>query len=334
MGDGRVFASYPMPPKINLSNEQPRRESLLESQLQQNIGNHVAISLGPNDHNNMNQYQTSTLSQGSPNSVDRNSRTTTTITTSTVTTTKSAESPLQNVTNQRNESPKASQLTMELAQKEARLMADIKAFQVRPYSPYQVPPKIDLSSEHTAILTQAQNSPTPRPYSQASSTRSSTIEADLLDKEAKLMRDIEELERKPFNPQQMVLEKEEWYEYPKGRPEERQLAESKRRVRDFCNLPEDLYRNQQAHIYEDNLPISTLRGRSAGPSPSSIRTAIIRQPKREIDNKSPLPFAFDNFTTKGVRGNIATVGAVEPDRPRAPIYPIMKRSPTPNHARG
>lgn len=64
---------------------------------------------------------------------------------------------------------------------------------------------------------------------------------------------------------------------------------------------------------------------------SSVHTAIIKVPVGEVDNKSPLPFAYDNFSTLGVRGNIASVGAAEPDKPYAPIFPIVKRTPSPTH---
>lgn len=148
----------------------------------------------------------------------------------------------------------------DLAEKEAKLMAEIESLHQRPYSPFIVPSKIDLTEEQRRSKRQQDHVPSPRPHSRASSTRS-TYE-DLVDKEAKLLQEIEEMERKPFNPQKMVAEREQWY--PEGNS------------------------------------------------------------KREIDNKSPLPFSFDNLTTKGVRGNIATAAAI--DRPRPPIYPIVVSS--------
>lgn len=77
-----------------------------------------------------------------------------------------------------------------------------------------------------------------------------------------------------------------------------------------------------------------VRGRDSSKSPtsegvSSIHTAIIKVPKQEIDNKSPLPFAYDNFSTLGVRGNIASVGAAPPETPYPPIFPVVKRTPSP-----
>lgn len=66
---------------------------------------------------------------------------------------------------------------------------------------------------------------------------------------------------------------------------------------------------------------------------NSIHTAVINVPNYEVDNKSPLPFAFDNFSTLGVRGNIASVGAAEPDSPYPPIFPQVKRTPSPTSRR-
>lgn len=182
----------------------------------------------------------------------------------------------------------------QLEDRERKLAAEIHSFQARPYSPYQAPPKIDLSSEQEAIQAQWLNSNLgSRPTSRASSTRAATIERDLLENEAKLFREIEEMERKPYSPQQLLVDRE------------------------------DLIRS-----VEGKSPLlGQVTGQRSATSSPSIHTAIIRQPRREVDNKSPLPFSFDNFTTKGVRGNIATVGAVEPDRPQLPIYPIVRRGP-------
>lgn len=242
-------------------------------------------------------------------------QTTTTTTRTTVTKTTNAET-----------------LATELAAKEAKLRAEIAALHDRPYSPFQMPNKIDLTNEQRIAQQQLNHSPSPRPYSRASSTRSTTIVEDLLTKEAQLQREIEEIERKPFNPQTMVVEREQWFEYPEDRPHDKQLTESKRRIKDFCSQPSYMYPTEGKHIHEENIPApSASSGRlSAG---GDLHTAIIKGPKREVDNKSPLPFAFDNFSTKGVRGNIASACAIEPDRPRPPIYPIVKKSPSPNVAR-
>lgn len=44
-----------------------------------------------------------------------------------------------------------------------------------------------------------------------------------------------------------------------------------------------------------------------------------------IDNRAPLPFAFDNLSTGGIKGNIATVGAVTPDKPYPPFAKSVRK---------
>lgn len=350
--DGRIFASYPMPAKIDLINERPRRESLVDRELNQQIGSSVLpkielssqqFSTTTNYHNqalpptqrieenqNFRQYEQHVITNVAPLQSANNSQQqqymqqpagsmrTTTL--------------LNNEAFNRRLVNNAELLSRDLAEKEAKLMAEINSLHQRPYSPFQTPDKIDLTNEQRKIQQQLDNAPSPRPYSRASSTRSTSAAADLLDKEAKLLQEIEEMERKPYNPQTMVVEREQWFEYPQGRPNDMQLTDSKRRVKDFCSLPSHMYETGDRHVHEENLPSTSSLSRPNS-SAGSIHTTIIRSPKREIDNRSPLPIAFDNFSTKGVRGNIASIGAIEPDRPRPPIYPIIKRSPSPNLAR-
>lgn len=329
--DSRVFASYPMPAKIDLINEQPRRESLLDQQLGNALNKpqvpRIEISGQQQQSNgswNMQQSNQQVYNQ-SPNVVSMSEASintpNSTITTTTMTTTNNVAA-----SSNQQKSNNAAIFAAELAVKEAKLMAEITALHERPYSPFQVPAKIDLTNERNTSQQQYQNAPSPRPLSVASSTRSTS--ADLMDKEAKLLQEIEEIEKKPYNPQTMVVEREQWYEYPEGNPYDKHLTDSRRRIKDFCSLPSHMYPKQGAFIHENNLTTSTL-DRPASTA-SSIHTTIIRSPAREVDNKSPLPFAFDNFSTKGVRGNLASVGAIEPDRPRPPIYPIIKRTPSPS----
>lgn len=357
--DSRIFASYPMPAKIDLINERPRRESLIEKQLANKIGAPVLPTIEITEQHRFDRpiesYQT--VQQYQQPQQDLNNQT---INNQTIDNMVSQQQSRQQVnvdpqigyqrhndlsnppstqvnnmqsstitqtttTSTFNTNNNAAILAADLAKKEANLMAEITALHERPYSPFQLPAKIDLTSEQRITQQQYQNAPSPRPFSRASSTKSTS--ADLADKEAKLLQEIEEMEKKPYNPQTMVVEREQWYEYPEGRPNDYHLTDSKRRVKDFCSMPSYMYQDQGKHIHEE-IPV---QGRQLS-SASSIHTTILRSPKRDVDNKSPLPFAFDNFTTKGVRGNIASVGAIEPDRPRAPIYPIIKRSPSPNIA--
>lgn len=354
--DGRVFASYPMPAKIDLIQERPRRESLIERQLEHSIGQpapniqvtevktvETTYTTQQQDDGANTQQQQFGVRQaaGSPSSFNHQTNQQQQQQQETIRQSQSpaagrmpSKSPQQNQAEQNQRvgnratgvrmPDNAAILAADLAQKEAKLMAEIQSLHQRPYSPFQVPSKIDLTQESRKLQLQQEHAPSPRPYSRASSTRSTCD--DLLDKEAKLLQEIEEMERKPFNPQRMVVEREQWFEYPQGQPTDRQLLDSKRRVKDFCSMPSHMYQGQGTHIHEENLPTSSI-GRPTSAA-SNVHTTIIRSPRREVDNKSPLPFAFDNFTTKGVRGNIASAGAIEPDRPRPPIYPIMKRSVT------
>lgn len=112
-----------------------------------------------------------------------------------------------------------------------------------------------------------------------------------MEKAAKLLQDVEELEKKPYNSQKVLIESG---------------ASSRASSEKPKNPMEDV---------------------------SSIHTAIIKVPKRETDNKSPLPFSYDNFSTLGVRGNIASVGATEPEKPYAPIFPVIRRNMSPSSKR-
>lgn len=340
--DGRIFASYPMPAKIDLIQERPRRESLVEKQLEHRIASPLAPNIQVTEvktvettyssHNaNQPQQQTNFGYQQANTSRSNNQQTSTHLSEigqlSQGRMSQSPQPPILSTVNRTTGvrlPDNAAVLAKDLAEKEAKLMAEIESLHQRPFSPFQVPSKIDLTQEQRRAHLQQEQAPSPRPFSRASSTRSACEE--LLDKEAKLLQEIEEMERKPYNPQTMVVEREQWFEYPEGNPTDRQLLDSKRRIKDFCSLPSNFYQNRGTHVHEENLPITSV-GRPTSAA-SNIHTTIIRSPKREIDNKSPLPFAFDNFTTKGVRGNIASAGAIEPDRPRAQIYPIIKRSVT------
>lgn len=338
MSDRQVYASHSMPPKFDLASEQPRRESLVEQRLEHQIGPNTGPRIelhppSPSQVNTVAMHQdqpalhaphppprsSSPLPQVSqhqyhyqqPHGPNQQSRSTTTTTVTRTTTSALAGhdvdgAPLPNtLTMQNNVTERATSPVVRvmsvsprpLAKPAAALASEIvddDKTQVkihgRSYSPYQVPQKIDLAQEQRIQQVQRMNSPSPRPNSRASSTRSRIAAEDLLANEAQLMRDIEELENKPYNVQHLYVEP-----------------------------------NRQ--------PSPASAGNNYYGQPETLNTAVMRSPSREIDNKSPLPFAFDNFTTKGVRGNIATVGAVEPDRPRAPIYPIVRRSPTPTLTR-
>lgn len=186
--------------------------------------------------------------------------------------------------------PVYTSLVSELEEKDAKLRREVAYMNLHsnPWSrPRQIreprkepAPKVVRNDQRW--VREVPSSPASRPTSRASSTRSNT-EADLMEKAAQLLRDAEDLEKKPLKTQELLIE-------------------------------------SGARTSRSSQSVSPL------PGTSSIHTAVIKVPKREVNNKSPLPFAYDNFSTLGVRGNIASVGATEPEKPYAPIFPIVKRS--------
>lgn len=115
-----------------------------------------------------------------------------------------------------------------------------------------------------------------------------------MEKAAKLLKDVEEIEKKQLVNEPVIIDS-------RGNPK----------------------------------PASTNSGSLGqyGQGSSGVQTAILKVPTREVDNKSPLPFSYDNFSTLGVRGNIASVGAAEPEKPYPPIFPTIKRTPSPHGRR-
>lgn len=193
------------------------------------------------------------------------------------------------------------ELSIELTIEESRLRMDPyrkprKEYEYSyPWTPRQVreprrEPAASVKKNEAIWVKEFPNSaPSSRPTSRASSTRSTT-EADLLEKAAKLLQDVEEIERKPIVNEPVIID-------PRGNP--KPVSSAPKSPADF-------------------------RTGSSG-----VQTAIIKVPSREVDNKSPLPFSYDNFSTLGVRGNIASVGAAEPESPYPPIFPTIKKSPSP-----
>lgn len=343
-----VYGMHQKPPKINLLNEKPRRESLIEQQLtstivRPNFGQQQQpmaaqygafgpsqqqqllqqpmqqqSSFGSQDFNRSQQwpnytssnssahYATASTTQndfnssqqrhqqlqpqpgpssamGHPNVSFAGPPGTRTVTIKTTATTTSEPSRAY------------SNLVHELAEKEAKLKREM-AYMNQQLSPWARPRQIREPRREPEPLSarsdqrwvrECPSSPSSRPNSRASSTRSTT-EADLMEKAAKLLQDVEEMEKKPLKTQQILIES--------GARSTQSVSPPVREV-------------------------------------SSIHTAIIKVPREEVDNKSPLPFAFDNFSTLGIRGNIASVGAAPPERPYAPIFPIVKRTPSPAEGR-
>lgn len=330
--DRGAYGLHQKPPKINLLNEKPRRESLIEHQLastitrpvlnqqstdlqQQQFTQHQALGQGsqlsanikgPNwgrDYTSANYAVAhGPLADGSGPSGGSSRRddsmsynavpyprnaTVLTKTVRTMTTSTNEQSPSSYM-----------EIVNDLAEKEAKLKREI-AYLNQQLSPWARPPQTreprrepqpKAARSDQRWVKECPSSSSSRPTSRASSTRSTT-EADLMEKAAKLMQDVEELEKKPLKTQQILIE-------------------------------------SGATSRQASRPSS-----SPTPSVSSVHTAIIKVPKVEVDNKSPLPFAYDNFSTLGVRGNIASVGATPPETPYPPIFPMIKRSPSPLNKR-
>lgn len=311
--DGRVYVASMKPPKINLLSGEPRRESLIEEQLtssivrpdlqqpqqatwvQQPIRSQGLQSsdsgwhpYGQNGSIRVSYTMTQPhLSQSEPMpGYSQTSRTTYSTQTRTIKEQTRDGSEANNMGLK-----EISELSRTLAEKEAALKREIAYVNQykNPWVPKQVrdprrepPPRV---MQEKVWVKEVSSSPSSRPTSRASSTRSTT-EADLLDKAAKLLLDVEEIEKKPIATEPIII-------------------------------------NSRGNSRTASSPGPT------SPSASGIQTAIIKVPIKEIDNKSPLPFAYDNFSTLGVRGNIASVGAAEPEKPYAPIFPMIKRSPSP-----
>lgn len=254
--DANSYAEFHKPPKINLLNEKPRRESLIEQQLS------TAIVRPTFD------YQPSFSQQQQVNSIS-----------------------LQH--QQVNLHTQPHQVYSQGFHRNEASARDLQSPWSRPRvirEPRREPGPGSIRRDPKWVK-ECPATPPSRPTSRASSTRSTT-EADVIEKAAKLLQDAEELERKPLNTQQILVE-------PGARGS----------------------RQQQASPYMQQQEVS------------SVHTAVIRVPNHEVDNKSPLPFAYDNFSTLGVRGNIASFGAAEPESPYPPIFPQIKRTPSPTNRR-
>lgn len=320
--DDRFYGAQQKPPKINLLDEKPRRESLVEQQLasriespifqQQQVGGRVEVSNDSDIHNK--NYQVLGSQQKSFGKFNHNNdnRPTSTALTSNLGSSQSTRIAAQTITPRNTSFTQVtndpliaySELVNDLTEKEAKLRRELAYTNQHLANPWARPPQVReprrepgprASREQqrwVKELPTGGGSFSPRPTSRASSTRSTT-EADLMEKTEQLLRDVEELEKKPLKTQQILIEN--------GALERR-------------------YSNWLS-------PNGSLNdGANSG---GSVHTAIINVSDLEPDNKSPLPFAFDNLSTLGVRGNIASVGAAEPEKPYPPIFPIVKRTPSP-----
>lgn len=360
----RTRGSYSKPPKINLLDEKPRRESLVEQQLtttivrpsfgayqfnidsghQQQVGttstqspqNH-SLYEQPSSYNTGQQYQRSHESPSPYNS----------------TSTKTSYALVDNNSGYIQTQPGSSR---------GDSFSQKNMFPIGSKTVTTTTTTIRNTSDMSMPLKyQQQQLFQPRQYA----VSYTELEADLVEKEEKLKREIAYLNQhqSPWSrPRQIreprkeaaakIRKDSKWVkEYPtasapSSRPTsrasstrsntEQELIEKAAKLLQDAEEIERKQLNTQQILVESGA--SSVRRGQPSRSPShenvgSVHTAIIKVPKGEINNKSPLPFAYDNFSTLGVRGNIASVGAAEPESPYPPIFPMIKKtpSPTPRH---
>lgn len=312
--DNRVYGSNQRPAKYDLIREEPRNrghsmQTQIQSQMNMNpiqfdaLGNDrsTAHAQGPTQQQNHSTvYYPPSLAQARLQSYQKTSKSDREL--------NRPVPPPRNYNNLNDNTstsdyglPELNLLTNELAQKEAKLRREIaymntykNSFQPKStWDPRREPDAQSAPSAKSHKLWHKEVPQSPfgsRPASRASSARSATTEADILEKTAKLLEDAKELERKEIIDEPVLLD-------PRG---------------------------EQRPASGTGSPANSL-----GRQRSGVKSAIITVPSRQIDNKSPLPFSYDNFSTLGVRGNIASVGAAKPDKPYPPIFPQLKRTQSP-----
>lgn len=328
--DGSAYAAYSRPPKINLLDEKPRRESVIERQLTESVSRPTtSYGLQSSDQQQVGTSMQQVYGLGSQN-VGRlyyGSGTDYNISVS------------HSKSTQGNYSLDSS-----------RSLSDFT-----PSSGRQQPQKGDIMTTRTSTKTI-----TTKGVEQKLSFKEleAELEAELDEKKAKLKREIAYLNqhqspwsrprqiREPRRePRQGIIRKDpKWVKEcpsaPSSRPTSRASSTRSTTEEDLMKRVEGLLQDaeemEKKPLKKQQILIESGAQRhqstSRGQEPhnvSSIHTAIIKVPKNEVNNKSPLPFAYDNFSTLGVRGNIASVGAAEPDTPYPPIFPTIKRTPSP-----
>ena len=320
-----LYGVHQKPPKINLISEKPRRESLVErelscklartdtgpptQQVQQQVNFDISHDLGRSSQahyahdnfGNLNTFdragnQTGYTTTSVSYDASRPGTSTTTTTTRTVRTQQQQQQQQQQPTAaapSRVDSIQAyTELVNDLAAKEAKLRREM-AYLNQQLSPWSRPRQVRAPRQEPdqRSARSQQRWVKECPSSRSSSRPTSRASSTRSNTEADLMEKSAKLLQDAVEIERKPLKKQEI------------LIESGARRTEEVNSP------------------------SGGVS--SIHTAIITVPKTEIDNKSPLPFAYDNFSTLGVRGNIASVGAAPPETPYPPIYPVVKRTPSP-----
>lgn len=329
--DANNYAAHTKPPKINLLNEKPRRESLVEQQLATSIVRPGGSSFGV-------QQQVGFSNSGGQQASDVRS-----------------QQFLSTTNNQWSYIDEPSQ-PYQVGRPSGM--------------EYGAQPKLSIQRQQESAWQNSYQQPQQQagPFNSGQHLTRTTVEttakqtstyadlaAELAEKEAKLKREIAY-----FNQHQGPWSRPRQTREPRQEPAARVMRNDQRWIRECqsgsssrptsrasstrstteadlmekaSKLLQDVEEFERKPLNTQQILIETGSRRSIDrdqqPGASSLHTAIINVPNYEPDNKSPLPFAFDNFSTLGVRGNIASVGAAEPDKPYPPIFPTIKRTPSP-----
>lgn len=336
--DSNTYAAHYRPPKINLLNEKPRRESVIERQLTEAVTRPTtSYDYTPLDQQQVRASKQQVYGQGSQyviagsNYDDRSNY---------------VSSGNYSGSSQVNYRPDSSSALLDYSPS-----LDLQ------YTERGAPRTTKTTTTRAlTTTTSAGNSDNGLSYQQ--------IEAELEEKKARLQRElaylnqhqspwsrprqIREPRREP--PKGIIRRDQKWSKEcpsaPISRPSSRASSTRSTTEEDLLRRVEGLLQDaeemekkplnkQQILIESGARKHQPTSSREQDPRDiGSIHTAIIKVPRGEVNNKSPLPFAYDNFSTLGVRGNIASVGAAEPDTPYPPIYPTIKRTPSPAHRFG
>lgn len=351
--DRGVYGLHQKPAKINLLNEKPRRESLIEQQLTSSIVRPTLYDQVNYQHEQQSSYgqaQEQRFNMAGP----------------------SRQQPNYGEDTRSLPQHQKQQLTSPFVMCPGGTSTSSYSYSSGPGQTTTVTTKVTrklIAENRPASAPMREPPPIPQPMvtqrtsvniDNNNNTTYTELVNDLAEKQAKLRREMAYLNqqlspwarppqiREPRREPRAVRSEQRWVkECPSGsssRPNSRAsstrstteldlMEKADRLLKDVEELEKKPLKTQQILIESGAQPRSSSSpGSSTGVS--GIHTAIIKVPVTEIDNKSPLPFAFDNFSTLGVRGNIASVGAAPPETPYPPIFPTMKRTPSPMMRKG
>lgn len=336
--DSNTYAAHYRPPKINLLNEKPRRESVIERQLTEAVTRPTtSYDYTPSDQQQVRAGKQQVYGQGSQCVI--------------------AGSNMDDRSNYRSSRNYSGSSQVAFSPDSSSALIDYSPSLDLHYTE-RAAPKTTKTTTTRAITTTAiaRNFESGLNYQE--------LEAELEEKKVRLQRElaylnqhqspwsrprqIREPRREP--PRGIIRRDQKWSKEcpsaPISRPSSRASSTRSTTEEDLLKRVEGLLQDaeemekkplkkQQILIESGARKHQSTSSREQDPQDiGSVHTAIIKVPKVEVNNKSPLPFAYDNFSTLGVRGNIASVGAAEPDAPYPPIYPTIKRTPSPSHRFG